>query len=233
MADEALSHLEYQGWLTPSDASAYARKCLGTTDTITTLWGLVANGVVRMAALTHSVATGPKGTPTPMPGPTMIPLSRLPHYSVTGSDFWTGTLRFWVPGGEYGKSHTYTYFNVRLDSAALIATLPPPPPPPDPPLTAPIIEPVPSQLAALPPVPVLATKPAGGRPPKAFWEALWIEMACQVWAGEIGPESKQAEIQDAMDEWVTANEHEASPATLKNAARALLQALQAKKGKNP
>lgn len=83
-----------------------------------------------------------------------------------------------------------------------------------------------------PPVPV-ASQAKGGRPPKAFWEALWIEMACQVWSGDIGPESKQAEIINAMEEWVISQGEDASPATLKNAARALLQALQAKKGKNP
>jgi len=78
-----------------------------------------------------------------------------------------------------------------------------------------------------------AAAPKGGRPPKAFWEALWVEMACQVWAGDIGPESRQADIQRAMEEWATANDEDASPATFKNAARALLQALREKKGKNP
>jgi hypothetical protein len=181
-----------------------------------------------MAALSYSLQFGPKGTPGPMPGPVVIPLARLPYFTASGSDFWTGTMRFWVPGGRNGHSHTYLYFGVRLSPAALMANLPEPPPSPSLPVTSPIIGPVPNPLTAAAPVPVLAITPKGGRPPKAYWQRLWIEMARQLYEGDLKPE-RQADIEKAMTDWLAAQGEHPSERTIRDAARDLWQAV---KGKN-
>lgn len=64
----------------------------------------------------------------------------------------------------------------------------------------------------------------GGRPPKAFWEQLWPAIAAQLYVGDLQPK-KQADIEKAMNEWLTANNHDAGESTVRRAARALWQAI--------
>lgn len=68
--------------------------------------------------------------------------------------------------------------------------------------------------------------PAGGRPPKSWWDDLWIDIARQLYNGDLKP-VRQADIERAMSDWVTANGHDASPSTLKPRAAKLWRALEA------
>jgi hypothetical protein len=224
MPDREITLTEYGAWLTPSDASIYARGALQTTDATTTLWSLVTGGVVRMAGLSCSLKEG-DGAPQPLAGPALIPLRRLPHYTSGGSDFWNGTLRFFVPrANQYDVSRSYTYFGVRLDPAALIANLPDLPKPEPLPVTAPIIAPVPSSLSA--PIPILATKHAGGAPGKDYWDELWAAMAALVYKGQLNPASKQKDIEEAMVKWAADYRgDDLSIPTARTRARKLLAAL--------
>lgn len=66
---------------------------------------------------------------------------------------------------------------------------------------------------------------AGGRPPKAYWEPLLIEMARQLYVGDFKPD-RQSDIEAAMHDWLTANGHAAGETQVRERARALFKALQ-------
>ncbi len=66
---------------------------------------------------------------------------------------------------------------------------------------------------------------AGGRPPAAFWDDLWIEMCRQLWAGELQPK-RQADIEAAMMNWVVTHGHNPGESTIRPRARKLWTALQ-------
>jgi hypothetical protein len=86
------------------------------------------------------------------------------------------------------------YFDIRFDPASFgpKPMLPPPQP--------------------APPNPVLlvrADTPQGnrrGRRPYEYWEPLLIEMARRLYCGELAPK-EQADIEHAMQDWLTANNH--------------------------
>lgn len=66
--------------------------------------------------------------------------------------------------------------------------------------------------------------PKGGRPPKPHWEPLLIEMARQLYAGELQPRT-QAEVQRAMHDWLTNQGHTAGETQVKGRARLLWEAI--------
>ncbi len=222
----AISYDDYASWDSTIEAWGKASLSVGKDGATKAIWALLSAGLLRAAANQYSVKfTGKE--PVAMPGVRLIPLGHWHHFINPGSDLWTGGYaEFSLP--RYGnlEPRTERYFGIRLDPGGLRAGLPPP----NPIFVKAALDEGPEGTEA--PAPVAVT-PKGGRPPKAFWEALWIEMAAQVWAGEIGPESKQADIQRAMENWATDNGEDASPATFKNAARGLLTALKTRMGKNP
>ena len=64
----------------------------------------------------------------------------------------------------------------------------------------------------------------GGRPPAAWWDDLWIEIARQLWTGELHPK-KQSDIEAAMLKWAIANGHSPAESTIRRRARKLRTAL--------
>ena len=61
---------------------------------------------------------------------------------------------------------------------------------------------------------------AGGRPPAAWWDDLWVEICRQLYVGDLKPK-RQADVVTAMLKWVSANGHEAAETTIKERARKL------------
>jgi hypothetical protein len=66
---------------------------------------------------------------------------------------------------------------------------------------------------------------AGGRPPAAWWDDLWVEMCRQLYVGDLKP-NRQADIEDAMMKWAAANEHDVSVSTIRPRARKLWFAIE-------
>jgi hypothetical protein len=228
------------GWLHPRKVLAMVVEAFGAPGHATTsLVSRLVNGLIQGRA-TKIV---PRGT-AQTPGSLIVPTE---HWR-TASRFLSYHAAFWQSSdledvkvdARIGASLSYFGVRLRADQVYDLIGGPPKPSTPEPYpggrtwVSEEYDERLSAASAPAAPPQVQSTVSKGGRPPKKFWEALWIEMACQVWAGEIGPESKQAEIQKAMEAWVAEHDREArgSPATFRNAARALLQALQAKKGKN-
>lgn len=65
-----------------------------------------------------------------------------------------------------------------------------------------------------------ATQNAGGKPLAEHWDAMWAEIAIQLWTGDLQPKT-QADIKAAMFEWLNANEIEAGDTGVTQRARAL------------
>lgn len=88
---------------------------------------------------------------------------------------------------------------------------------------------VPRVTPALPQRPVRGasssfTGTKGGRPAARWWDALWIEIARQLYAGELKPDS-QVLIEQAMHNWLAAQGIEAGETTIRDRARRLFHAL--------
>jgi len=71
-----------------------------------------------------------------------------------------------------------------------------------------------------------AWRSAGGRPPSAWWDALWIDIARQLHRGELAP-ATQADIERAMHAWIARNGHAAGETAIRERARKLFRALNA------
>lgn len=78
------------------------------------------------------------------------------------------------------------------------------------------------------PVPTVTLKNPGGKPLAAHWDAMWAEIAFQLWNGDLQP-TKQADITKAMFAWLTANEINAGQTAVTERARAIWQKIEAKR----
>jgi hypothetical protein len=67
-------------------------------------------------------------------------------------------------------------------------------------------------------------KNKGGRPQKAFWEDLWVEIARQLFLGDLKPE-RQADIEKAMLDFVSARGEEVGETTVRDSAKKLWKAI--------
>jgi hypothetical protein len=71
---------------------------------------------------------------------------------------------------------------------------------------------------------------AGGRPPAAFWDDLWCAIWGQIYRAELVP-SRQADIERAMLDWASTNDHDLSETAAKARARKLFAEYQSE-GRN-
>ena len=65
----------------------------------------------------------------------------------------------------------------------------------------------------------------GGRPPRGFWEELWVEIARQLYIGDLKPKT-QADIEAAMHQWISDQGHEAGGTTVRDRARMLWRVIE-------
>lgn len=132
-------------------------------------------------------------------GLALIPRELWPLAAKT--DVWI-TGRFRLSGRKPGGEQTaISAYDVRVDRD--IRTLPEQPP------HKPVASPRP---------------PKAGRPPAPWWDELWIEIARQLYVGDLKPDS-QAAIEKAMHRWISASGHEAGETAVRDRARRLFRAL--------
>ena len=65
---------------------------------------------------------------------------------------------------------------------------------------------------------------SGGRPAAAWWDDLWVEIAREIYVGDLKP-TKQADIESAMMAWASARGFDAAHSTIRSRARKLWTAL--------
>jgi hypothetical protein len=63
-----------------------------------------------------------------------------------------------------------------------------------------------------------------GRPPAEWWDDLWIEICRRLYVGDLQPK-RQADIENAMNDWVAANGSSAAPSTVRSRARKLWRSI--------
>jgi hypothetical protein len=68
------------------------------------------------------------------------------------------------------------------------------------------------------PVPAVTKK--GGRPPKDFWDDMWAAIAVSLYVGDLKPKT-QADVANAMNDWIDRNGLSAAPSTVQARARRL------------
>jgi hypothetical protein len=66
------------------------------------------------------------------------------------------------------------------------------------------------------PVPGVVKK--GGRPPKDFWDDMWAAIAVSLYVGDLKPKT-QADVANAMNDWIDRNGLSAAPSTVQSRAR--------------
>ena len=78
--------------------------------------------------------------------------------------------------------------------------------------------------AAAPTSPVIVTQEKRGRPPAEWWDDMWVAIAIQLFEGALQPKL-QVDIENAMQEWIIANDKTAATSTVRKRARKLWDAL--------
>lgn len=89
----------------------------------------------------------------------------------------------------------------------------------------------PSAQTPSPTSPPVATTPTpaknkGGKPLAAHWDAMWADIAVQLYVGDLQPKS-QKQIKDAMFAWFNANSIDAGDTAVTERARQLWQKIEA------
>ncbi|MEP0189658.1 MAG: hypothetical protein ABJ311_05940 [Erythrobacter sp.] len=69
------------------------------------------------------------------------------------------------------------------------------------------------------------SKNAGGKPLAKHWDAMWADIATQLWSGDLAPKS-QADIKQAMFDWLNNQGIDAGDTAVTQRARALWQRMQ-------
>ncbi len=77
---------------------------------------------------------------------------------------------------------------------------------------------------AQPIAPVQSIVPKGGRPKADWWEDLWIEICRQLYEGILIPKT-QADIERAMQQWISNHDKAAGDTTVRDRARKLWLAI--------
>jgi hypothetical protein len=226
MANTSVTAEDLLQWLTPRQALGVVQESFPDIGIASrAIFEGLSGGIVKAAARSSS-SNANSNMPT---APCLIPAEYWSHLHETRSDWWdTGTIKvqFWRSRPSRSFYEVIRCFGVRfhpLGIQYLIADtpkiLPPNPeaqPAPSPSLDADVSTPVdpPAKTQAVP------KRHPGGRPAKEYWDHLWAAMAMAVYSGDLQPQ-RQADIERAMADWLSANGHDAGEATIRRAAKAL------------
>jgi len=208
--ERKISAEEIATWYSPIEACAYAATMIGTKGAGDAIWNLLAAGMIEAVATTSSI-TPKDRAPIPDTQPSFIPKRLWKNLSTHGTDLWTGGYaRFFVSG----TSHRC--FGIKLNPDDVRANLPSVPQPSARGEQRKLQKPV--EETAEP-----KKSHPGGRPRKDWWDDFWIDICRQIYEGDLKPKS-QAELANAMHQWVENRGFEAGETTIKTAARKLFNA---------
>jgi hypothetical protein len=224
MADKPLPAAKFGRWLRPAEVLRQLPDETPEEAKQRSILRRLADGHIRSVAR-HSVYEDDKT----IGGGDFLPVHQslwaFP-WRAADTDFWTtGDIKFTFDPNQHDDSGLGLPMVITADT-------PPPPPPPPPPryIVRDLLDvrlcptDVARQFGATvsPPPPPVAKK--GGRPPAQWWDDLWIDIARQLYAGDLKPDN-QAVIEKAMLDWLVANGHEAGETTIRRRARRLFEAV--------
>ena len=208
-------------WLHPHEAlSLVSERVSGISPTAKILDRLKA-GIIRAAA-EQSVKRSGFGTTT------------TESYFEIPNAYWEGlqSEAFWQSGDAHFDLRGAYQFTIENDSARcfgirfdpigirkLVANLPKKMPAP-----VPILKPPPSPPMAKQVPPLKPAVNPGGRPRKEFWDDLLIAIFAKAWLGNWQPKH-QADVEKAMLDWASKNNHELGETSVKGPAKKLFELL--------
>lgn len=229
MGMERLTREDFDKWITPMEALAILRAAFGDPHT---------NPRETMrSALMAGLVLGVAGRTSRYNGKTVQELEPIPPKAWenirTTDDVWTTSHTTYgeqLTSRAYGPTTvTVSAFEVRFHLDAVRKLVPKSSMPPMPPTPTATWESLRSRPRATPQqvgpkfsIPELQ-KPKGGRPRKDFWEDLYIDVGYQIYIGDLKPKT-QADVQRAMEQWVSDHGHEAGETVMKAAAKKLFLA---------
>ena len=202
---------EFEQWLTPTQAFDALSGQWGSVTTYHALTERLRNDLLHACSEVAIVTKYGREISREVMDP--IPFHHWRENVGPGyrASFWrTGNFEIRSSGGH---DSSFTYIGTRFDPGAVHALIER--------LHTPSLIATP-RLGADPQTP--PAKHAGGAPPKAWWDDLWIEIFRQIHCGDL-QFKRQADIEKAMLDWANANGHKMSETTARNAARKLFNAL--------
>lgn len=200
---------EFAAWLVPK-AAVELLSHLPSSDAAREIVTRLQHGLISAAAETVSLSGGKR----------KVALGLIRQSVWTDTDEYFPHHRFWQSGDvtlrhitEQGRTFDVGYFGVRFNHVQLQAMVP---------ISPKAVPPVPGETGT----PLISALSAAvlqnrrGRPPKEWWDDLWVEMCRKIYVEGFLPKT-QAEIERAMLDWATSSGHEMGEATAKRVARKL------------
>lgn len=215
-AAEEFSEQEFLTWTLARDALQRAAPIMGRGTAITTIVQCLWNGVIQSRANQTKVRY-PRGV-TDLERYAAIPSSRWGdfHYERNIEIFSTNNVNFVTAVDQNLRAQSTTfYYGIRLNSKELSEII------------GDRSESAAQDLRNI----SVSVISKGGRPPKVFWDNLWVEMVRLMYVGEL-PLDKQASIEKLMLNWAATHGHELGEQSARTAARKLFSALKREEDKN-
>ncbi|MGE0423896.1 MAG: hypothetical protein AB7O88_16645 [Reyranellaceae bacterium] len=203
MVDESAPTVEeLAGWYTLQQARDRAALRYPAEDPATVVWNRLRAGMIRIAAISHSIQKG-YGRPEPQRSPILMPGYVWGLLDKAPPELWRDEVFFQVPGDEQDRGDRIyvTAFNLRLDPTDVDRELP-----------LPAAAPAKAQISA------------SGRPRAAFWDDLLIATFKRIYFGDFKP-TQQTDIEKTMLDWAASVGVEVDPSTVRIRAAKLWKAL--------
>lgn len=210
-------------WYTPKEVRARAVIYVGEEYADQAVWNRIRSGLIQVVAATASRRKNYEDVET-FKIPQHFPDTYFNLHDKIPDKFWSGDIQFaydatprTMTGNpdrpiEFGE-HAMMYveaFGIRLNPGDVDHHWPPP-------------QPVEASTSDAPP----PAKHPGGPKPKPWWDDFWVAMGHHIYAGNIQPQTRQADVAKLMLEWTATHGHEMGDSTAKSMARKLLAQLQA------
>lgn len=207
-----LPEKDFEDWVKAPDAFKRAREKYGNIgDAASVLFNRLKDGLLYSAAA-DLVAGDSRSKFVFVKVDHWKAIEHLP----SGCSFWT-TGEIAIKVGRY-RPHDrlgseYSYYDVRFNSPQLDKLL------------GPVESLVPEEAQPIDAASAVSPRHAGGAPAKPFWDDLWAAIGALIYRGTLRPDSKQKDIEDAMVQWATDNDHDLSIQSARPRARKLLAEL--------
>lgn len=226
-----LTKEDFKKWITPMEALDILRAAF--TDHYTN------PRETLLSALTAGVVTGVAGRSSRQNGRIVRELEEIQARTwediVTTDSVWTTSHTIYTERtpGSYGSSTKVSVFGVKFNPDAVRKLVPESLAVPSKPRMSagpasrqrdiPLLAADDGLVGRSQPRALRAAKNVGGRPKKEFWDDFWIEICRQIYEGSLIPKT-QADLQRAMEQWVSDHGHDAGETVMKAAAKKLFNA---------
>lgn len=205
---------EFRSWYTPLQARERAAAHVGEQYAAEAVWKRIRAHQIRVAA---QAMTTRRGIAPAMPEkhPSLIHANAWHLHQGKPDGLWTGDVEFaYDDKTEEIDPYTQSPMTVMVYVEAFGLRLNP----------QDVDEHFP-QAATTNGRPATSTRHPGGPKPKPWWEDFWVAVGAHIYAGDIQPNTRQADVARLMMAWADTRGYEMSESTAKAMAKKLLLGL--------